>query len=105
MIVLELWYPELGVVFRTSMRLNQTRKIDMDTEFNSPTLIVPSGTVEDMLLATRPYTEESLKDESALMREWPEDFTEFVLEDYAEDGDNTGSINTESPLTEPTATP
>jgi hypothetical protein len=76
-----LWYPVLGVRFETASPGRPADHIDADYPIIGRTTIVPPGTVEEMLRNGIPYGEEFIQEQLALLQEWPENFTEFEVEE------------------------
>lgn len=79
---LELWYPNHGIRFRSeTWGLTEIRRYDTESAIRGDVVIMPIGTVEDMLRNWGAGSEEYVQDQLALLRDWPDDVTEIVLEE------------------------
>lgn len=77
---LELWYPERGFRFRSDFCGQKMHRYDAKSPITGLLIVVPPGSIEEMIENWEGGGGDYIKEKLKLLKKWPENFTEVVLE-------------------------
>ena len=78
---LELWYPDRGLKFQgETWGSNEIRRYNAESPIIGLIMVRPPDTIEEMIRNGQEGADEYVKERMALLQEWPDEFTELVLE-------------------------
>jgi hypothetical protein len=80
--ILQLWYPDRGIRFMdVSQQYKPPVRYTADSPITAAITITPPGSMEEMLRNISPGAEQRIQQQLAVLKKWPENFTELVVKE------------------------